>query len=60
MESDRVDTFYFDCLPNKADLEELWKVVKLLLLLSHGVEHSFSSNKEVMVENLAQHSLVAQ
>lgn len=63
MESDRVDTFYFDCLPNKADLKELWKVVKLLLLLSHGEateEHSFSSNKEVMVENLAQHSLVAQ
>ena len=47
MESNRVDTFYFD----------------LLLTLSHGqatVERGFSSNKEVMVENLAQHSLVAQ
>ena len=40
----------------KADLKELWKVVKLLLALSHGqatVERGFSSNKEVMVENLA-------
>lgn len=45
-----------------ADLKELWKVVKLLLALSHGqatVERGFS-NKEVMVENLAQHSLAAQ
>ena len=63
MKSDRVDTFYFDRLVNEADLKELWKVVKLLLTLSHGqatVERGFSSNKEVMVENLAQHSLVAQ
>jgi len=63
MESNRVDTFYFDQLATKADLKELWKVVKLLLTLSHRqvtVERGFSSNKEVMVENLAQHSLVAQ
>ena len=63
MESNRVDTFYFDRLANEADWKELWKVVKLLLTLSQGqatVECGFSSNKEVMVENLAQHSLVAQ
>ena len=63
VETGRVDTFYFDRLANKADLKELWKVGKLLLALSHGqatVERGFSSNKEVMVENLAQHSLVAQ
>ena len=56
-------TRFIDRLANKADLKELWKVVKLLLTLSHGqatVERGFSSNKEVMVENLAQHSLVAQ
>ena len=63
VETGRVDTFYLDRLANKADLKELWKVGKLLLALSHGqatVERGFSSNKEVMVENLAQHSLVAQ
>lgn len=63
METGRVDTFYFDRLSNKTDFKELWKVVELLLALSHGqatVECSFSSNKEVLVENLAQHSLVAQ
>ena len=44
-------------------MKELWKVGKLLLALSHGqatVECGFSSIKEGMVENLAQHSLVAQ
>ena len=63
METGRVDTFYSNRLANKADLKELWKVVKLLLALSHGqatVERGFSFNKEVMFENLAQHSLVAQ
>lgn len=63
VETGRVDTIYSDRLVNKADLKGLWKIVKLLLALSHGqatVERGFSSNKEVMVENLAQHSLVAQ
>ena len=63
VETGRVDTFYSNRLANMADLKELWKVVKLLLALSHGqatVDRGFSSNKEVMVENLAQHSLVAQ
>ena len=49
MESDRVDTFYFDRLASKADLKELWKVVKLLLILSHGqatVERGFFSIKK--------------
>ena len=58
MESNRVDTFYFNRIANEADLKELWKVFKLLLTLSRGqatVDRSFSSNKEVMVENLAQH-----
>ena len=63
VETGRVDTLYFDRLANKADLKELWKVGKLLLALSHGqatVERGFSSHKEVIVANLAQHSLVAQ
>lgn len=58
MESTRVDTFYFDRIANEADLKELWKVFKLLLTLSRGqatVDRGFSSNKEFMVENLAQH-----
>ena len=63
VETGRFDTFQFDRLENKGDLKELCKVVELLLALSHGqatVERGFSSNKELMVENLAQHSLAAQ
>ena len=38
-------------------------IVKILLVLSHGqatVERGFSVNKEIEVENLHEHSLVAQ
>ena len=38
-------------------------LLKILLLLSHGqasVERGFSVNKEIEVENLLKHSLVAQ
>ena len=56
---DRVDTLFFDCLSN----ESLFSVVKLILILSHGqatVERGFSVSKEVEVENLKEHTLVAQ
>lgn len=41
----------------------LFDIVKVLLVLSHGqasVERGFSVNKEIEVENLHEHSLVAQ
>ena len=41
----------------------LFDIVKILLVLSHGqasVERGFSVNKEIEVENLQEHSLVAQ
>lgn len=41
----------------------LFDIVKILLVLSHGqasVELGFSINKEIEVENLHEHSLVAQ
>ena len=62
-DNDRIDTFYYNKLANKPEYEDLWGVVKNLLLLSHGqasVERGFSVNKEVMVQNLAEQSLVAQ
>ena len=48
---------------NTDPYQKLFKVVQLLLVLSHGeasVERGFSVNKEVEVENLANQSLVAQ
>ena len=48
---------------NTDPYQKLFKVVQLLLVLSHGqasVERDFSVNKELEVENLANQSLVAQ
>ena len=62
-QSDRLDEFYHELLANKAEFRHLWEDVRLALILSHGqasVERGFSVNKEVMVENLKEHSLVAQ
>lgn len=61
--SERLDEFYHELLANKAEFSQLWETVRLSLVLSHGqasVERGFSVNKEVMVENLKEHSLVAQ
>ncbi|KAK5876302.1 hypothetical protein CesoFtcFv8_025669 [Champsocephalus esox] len=62
-QSGRLDEFYQEHLSNKAECRHLWEVVKLVLVLSHGqasVERGFSVNKEVMVENLKEHLLIAQ
>ncbi|RXN18476.1 LIM homeobox Lhx6 [Labeo rohita] len=62
-ESGSLDAFYHEHLSNNAECRHLWEVVKLLLILSHGqasVERGFSVNKEVMVENLKEHSLISQ
>ena len=59
---DRVDTLFFECMANES-YKSLFSVVKLILILSHGqatVERGFSVNKEVEVENLKEHTLVAQ
>ena len=59
---DRVDTLFFECMANES-YKSPFSVVKLILILSHGqatVERGFSVNKEVEVENLKEHTLVAQ
>jgi len=41
----------------------LWDIFKLLLTLSHGqatIERGFSQNKDIMCDNLAERTLVAQ
>ena len=57
----RLDSFLFAHL--KPECPTLWKIVRKLLILSHGqaaVERGFSYNKLISVENLAAHSLIAQ
>ena len=58
-----MDAFYFELLSGKRDFKELWDTMKFLLTLSHSqasVERGFSVNKEVLVLNLKEVSLVAQ
>ncbi|XP_063245001.1 uncharacterized protein LOC134546246 [Bacillus rossius redtenbacheri] len=59
----RLDTFWVQLIEGKKEYENLFKVVKLLLILSHGsanIERGFSVNKEILVENLKEPSLIAQ
>jgi hypothetical protein len=59
----RLDTFYFDIIGQDPDYAELFSVVRLVLILSHGnatVEGGFSVNGDMLVENLQDESLVAQ
>lgn len=61
-ESSRLDTFFSDFLNNKDDFKDLWQISKLILTLSHGnasVESGFSINKDILVENLHETSLIA-
>ena len=60
--TDRLDEL-FSTYMNADPYQKLFKVVQLLLVLSHGeasVERGFSVNKELEVENLETQSLVAQ
>ena len=47
----------------KPTYQELWQVIKLSLVFSHGnatVESGFLINKNLLVGNLHEHSLIAQ
>ena len=60
---DRLDTFYYEVIGQDFHFEELFSVVCLVLMLSHGnasVESGFSVNSDMLVENLHEDSLVAQ
>ena len=57
---ERLDVFYMNHLPCHVELRE---VVKLVIILFHGnarLESGLSANKEMLVENMSEGSLVAQ
>jgi hypothetical protein len=63
MGSIRLDDFFAKVMSKKQEYSDLWHVVKLCLILSHGnasVEGGFSVNKTLIVENQIEDSLVAQ
>lgn len=60
---DRVDSLLFETMSKNKAFSKIWHVVKMLLVLSHGqasMERGFSINKEIIVENQKEHSLIAQ
>ena len=59
----RLDTLMLDTMSRNDTYSKLWKVVKMLLVLSHGqatVERGFSMNKQVETEHLYEESVVAK
>ena len=59
----RLDELMYSTLADRKEFSELWAVVQILLLLSHGqatVERGFSVNKNVTTENLSKESLMAE
>ena len=60
---DRLDEFLFKHIAKVSAFSKLWNLIKKLLTLSHGqasVERGFSVNRQIMVENIKEHSFIAQ
>ena len=60
---DRLDLFLAKYLAGAKEYSNLWKVVKILLIISHGqsvLERGFSINKEISVQNMQKPSLIFQ
>ena len=62
-QADRLDEFLMNLCRTQQSNDEFIKFIKIILCLSHGqasVERGFSVNKDLLVENLLEKSLVAQ
>lgn len=58
-----LDRFYTNLLSRKTEYCDLFNFIKRMLILSHGnavVESGFSVNKNMLVENLTERSLIAR
>ena len=63
MYKSRLDDFMVSILSDKEDLAVLYKVIQMVLILSHGnaqVESGFSINGDILSENLLEESVVVQ
>lgn len=63
LDNDRLDTLYVQLMKNESCYQHLWTIAKKVFILFHGqaaVEGGFSINKDILVENLHEISVVAQ
>ncbi|MGH0128498.1 UNVERIFIED_CONTAM: hypothetical protein FKN15_027529 [Acipenser sinensis] len=61
-DSCRVDEFLGRFVSGRAEFENLWDLLKCLFTLSHGqaaVERGYSVNKDMLVENLKERTLIS-
>ena len=61
--SARADSFFYEIIGTDPEYTKLWKVVKIVLILSHGqaeVERGFSTMKQQYKDNLHEESFTAQ
>ena len=62
LEKDRLDHVLYKAMGKQSDFKDIWHCVKILLILSHGnafVESGFSINKDMLVENMHEETLLA-
>lgn len=60
--TDRLDEFLHSMLADKEQFLELWQIIRLVLILSHGqapVERSFSVNDDILLPNMKEQTLCA-
>lgn len=58
-----LDVFYSNMFSSNSNYKHLFYIVKIVLILSHGnavVESGFSINKNMLVENMHERSLIAR
>ena len=61
-DSRRLDTFLGNYMPDHIQFAKLWDIFKMLLTISHGqasVERGYSVNKDMLIENLHEKTVVA-
>ena len=59
----RVDEFFSKYLEGNKRYQKMWKVCKFVFVLSHGqatIERGFNINKDVLVDNMHELSLISQ
>jgi hypothetical protein len=60
---ERLDEFCHGLLDDKEEFRELWNIVQLIMVLSHGqatVERGFSVNDDMLLPNIKKESLIGQ
>ena len=60
--SKRLDEFYHTLVSGKDEFHELWQIIQLVLVLSHGqasVERNFSVNEDMLLPNMKAQTLYA-